>query len=254
MNSYRGLHSRYYDLIYADKPYDEQAAFVVELLRTRGVGGGRLLDVACGTGRHAAAFARGGFAVTGVDYNDELLAVARERVPDVEFVQADMRQLDLGGGFDAVTCLFDSIGYPLTDEGVAAALASIGAQVCDGALVVVEFLFAPTMHRDAAPVRVRRWPLSDHQVLLRISETTLDPEDPDRFAVSFELLALDETTGRFERWQETQENRAFDLETMTRLLSTARLELLQYLPAYEEGDVVPGETWHVLAVARPFPG
>ena len=71
MNSYTGLHARLYDTIYATKPYADEARFVA---RARRRGGRRLLDVACGTGRHALAFADLGYDVTASDLNDELLA------------------------------------------------------------------------------------------------------------------------------------------------------------------------------------
>ena len=76
MNSYTGLHARVYDEIYAEKPYVDEARFVHELA---GAPGGKLLDVACGTGRHAVAFADLGYEVTGVDINEELLAAAARR-------------------------------------------------------------------------------------------------------------------------------------------------------------------------------
>ncbi len=88
MNSYTGLHARVYDEIYAEKPYAEEARFVHELA---GAPGGKLLDVACGTGRHALAFADLGYEVTATDINDELLDAGRAAAGDrVRFVQGDM--------------------------------------------------------------------------------------------------------------------------------------------------------------------
>lgn len=131
MNSYTGLHATVYDEIYGDKPYDAEARFVHELARAPGT---RLLDVACGTGRHALAFADLGYDVTGVDINDELLLVAREAAGDrVRFLVGDMRDLRVDGGpFDIVTCLFDSIGYAQDNDGAVAALSSMGRQATSG--------------------------------------------------------------------------------------------------------------------------
>ena len=96
MNTYRSLHARHYDLIYAGKPYAQEAAFVDSLIRRPR---GRLLDLACGTGRHAVEFARQGWDVTGVDYSDDLLDEARgnaERAGvHVRLLAQDMRELRL---------------------------------------------------------------------------------------------------------------------------------------------------------------
>ncbi|WP_405990268.1 class I SAM-dependent methyltransferase [Streptomyces sp. NBC_00986] len=66
---------------------------------------GTALDAACGTGRHTAHLHRLGHRVTGVDASPEMLARARERLPDVDLRQADLRQLPLpDDAVDTVVC------------------------------------------------------------------------------------------------------------------------------------------------------
>ncbi|MEO3795535.1 class I SAM-dependent methyltransferase [Nonomuraea sp. B10E15] len=66
---------------------------------------GRALDVACGTGRHAAFLARLGHEVVGTDSSAEMLALARAKVPDGTFHQADLHDLPVGSAsFDLVVC------------------------------------------------------------------------------------------------------------------------------------------------------
>ena len=57
----------WYDLLYEDKDYESEACFVDEQLRRHGAKPGTLLDLGCGTGVHAVAFARRGWRVTGID-------------------------------------------------------------------------------------------------------------------------------------------------------------------------------------------
>ncbi|HEX5135915.1 MAG TPA: methyltransferase domain-containing protein [Planctomycetota bacterium] len=71
----------------------------------------RILDLACGIGRHSAELARRGFAVTGVDLHDPHLAEARVKAPEVEWIRADMRAFRRPGAFDAVLNLYTSFGY-----------------------------------------------------------------------------------------------------------------------------------------------
>jgi SAM-dependent methyltransferase len=246
LNSYLGLHAARYDLIYADKPYAAEAAFVAEQVAA---GGGRLLDVACGTGRHAEAFAALGFDVTGVDYNEELLAVARARTTAIGFGRADMRALPLPDEpYDVVTCLFDSIGYPLDDDSIVAALQSLARQLAPRGTLVFEFLHAPAVLAGAATARVRRWATPDGGELLRISETTLDAP-AGTMTVGYELLESDADGSIVARGGERQSNRFFTLAEMRLLLRVAGVPLDRFVPAYEEGEV-SGKTWHVLAIAR----
>ena len=60
------------------------------------------LDAGCGTGRVAIELARRGVAVVGVDADPSMVATARTRAPDLEWLQHDLTTLDLGRTFDVV--------------------------------------------------------------------------------------------------------------------------------------------------------
>src|ERR687886_1611570 len=107
--------ARFYDAVYSWKDYAGEAERIHELVQARKPGATSLLDVACGTGAHLAEL-RGRYRCEGLDLDPDLLAVARERLPDVPLHEGDMRDFDLGRRFDAVTCLFSSIGYMQTVE------------------------------------------------------------------------------------------------------------------------------------------
>lgn len=65
--------------------------------------GARVLDLGCGTGEPIARwFKAEGFRVTGVDFSEPMLDIARRRWPDGDWRQADMRVLDLGETFDGI--------------------------------------------------------------------------------------------------------------------------------------------------------
>src|SRR5256885_1368667 len=77
--------------------------------------GGRILDVACGAGRHAIELAKRGYRVTGLDLSSPLLAEARRAARQAgvkaTFVQGDMRRLRYRNAFDAAISMFTSFGY-----------------------------------------------------------------------------------------------------------------------------------------------
>jgi SAM-dependent methyltransferase len=91
----------------------------IAMLRPRG--GERVLDLACGIGRHSLELRRRGFEVVGVDISAELLEMAEQEAAaqslEVSFMQADLRRLDLRDEFDLVLSLNDgAVGYFETDE------------------------------------------------------------------------------------------------------------------------------------------
>ena len=92
----------------------EEVDFVVERLELEPRA--RVLDVACGHGRHSLELARRGFRVTGVDLSARSIELAREAAAseglDATFVERDARELDFDAEFDASINLFTSVlGY-----------------------------------------------------------------------------------------------------------------------------------------------
>lgn len=137
-----------YDLLYEKglgKDYVAEVATIVDRLPNART----LLDVACGTGRHLQHLARH-FDCVGTDLDAGMLEVARRRCPDVPLVQADMVELDLGlrRTFDAVICLFSSIGYVATEERLRAAAASLARHLNPGGTLLVEPWLTPDVWID----------------------------------------------------------------------------------------------------------
>jgi SAM-dependent methyltransferase len=96
-----------------------EADRVAKILQPRG--DERVLDMACGSGRHSLELRRRGFSVVGADISADLIEIARRDAEaaelDVEFVLADLRDLDFSDEFDLVLNLNDgAIGYLESDE------------------------------------------------------------------------------------------------------------------------------------------
>jgi ubiquinone/menaquinone biosynthesis C-methylase UbiE len=95
--------AEWYDAEFATTALGDSARTIV--LRLLGDGPGKLLDVGCGGGVHAVAFAEHGWAVTGVDVSQAQLELARGR--GVEVVEADAALLPFEDGtFDAAVSMF----------------------------------------------------------------------------------------------------------------------------------------------------
>ncbi|MFB9594016.1 class I SAM-dependent DNA methyltransferase [Streptomyces racemochromogenes] len=135
-----------YDRLYQDrKDYDAEAAEVTGFVRDRKKGASSLLDVACGTGIHLAAFAKRFDRVAGLDMSESMAAIASERLGGVPVHEGDMRTFELGETFDAVVCMFSSIGYLRTVEDLESAVrAMTGHLVQDGVLAIEPWYFPDT--------------------------------------------------------------------------------------------------------------
>lgn len=139
-----------------------EAGFLIDLLELPV--GASVIDIGCGTGRHAVELAKAGYAVTGVDISSGMLSEARlaaERAGvELELVQADATTFDLGREFDAAVCLcegsFGLLGSDDAFEHDTAVLRRAFAAVKPGARFVLTLLNGMRMIRDATPESVER--------------------------------------------------------------------------------------------------
>jgi SAM-dependent methyltransferase len=192
--------ARVYDAIYGTlKNFAAEADRVHELVQARNPGARTLLDVACGTGAHLEHLA-GRYAVEGLDLDAAMLAVARERLPDVPLHEADMAEFDLGRRFDAVLSLFSSIGYARAPERLNAAVAAMARHLEPAGVLLVEPWFTPDQwHAPSGPysvfvdepelkvARVSVSPPAGETVVLEMHHVVGTPEEVESFVEVHEL-------------------------------------------------------------------
>lgn len=135
--------ARYYDMLYAGKDYAGEIQRLIPLLDIDpDPKSFALLDIACGTGLHIE-YLKEHFRVEGLDICSELLDIARERHPDVEFHLGDMTNFTLGRQYDVITCLFSSIGYAKTLNKLDDTLRNMVEHLKPQGLLVIEPWFTP---------------------------------------------------------------------------------------------------------------
>lgn len=134
-----------YDAIYFSfKDYAVEAADIARHIRAEHPSARTVLDVACGTGEHARLLAVShGFQVDGIDLNAEFLRRARAKHPEGRFHEADMREFSLPDRYDAVVCMFSSIGYVKTLPALEQTLHTFRRHLAPNGVVIVEPWFPP---------------------------------------------------------------------------------------------------------------
>ena len=146
----------------------EEVDFVVEALALEG--GERVLDLACGYGRHSLELARRGYDVVGVDITPAYIADARAAAAgeglDVTFLQGDVREVPFVDAFDVVLNMADgAIGYFPTEEGNLALFDAIGRSLRVGESTSWMYAAPPTppstfqSATGRRAVALSRWPI-----------------------------------------------------------------------------------------------
>jgi SAM-dependent methyltransferase len=183
--------AEFYDLIYSTfKDYATETSRIAGLLRTLSPQCRTVLDVACGTGEHARLLAADDFAVDGLDLEPAFVRIAREKHPAGRFFEADMADFHVSHRYDAVLCLFSSIGYLRTLDRITDALTCFKQHLAPGGRIIVEPWFPPggldpdRVARNTAEangVRVTR--VSRVEIEGRLSRLYFDYEIADRTGI-----------------------------------------------------------------------
>ena len=197
-----GDYSHYYDLLYEDKNYSKEVEFVSSIIRRHAPGARTVLDLGCGTGIHACAFAREGYEVTGLDRSPDMLAKARERQKQagsngsgsIDFLQGDIRDFKLTHRFDVVVVLFHVISYLSANCDLEAAFARIQEHLKPGGLLVFDHWYGPAVLTDRPVPRIKTFE-NDEFKIIRIATPTLFVND-NLVDVRYDLMVVEKLSGR----------------------------------------------------------
>lgn len=132
----------YYHLLYSNRNDDEAQAFVSKLMQHLQIPeGSRVLDVACGKGRHSRYLARLGYETTGLDLAEHSIAEAKkEPLPNLHFEVWDMRQVYRENYFTLVVNLFSSFGYFDNEADDQAAIHAMAADLTPRGTLVMDYM------------------------------------------------------------------------------------------------------------------
>ena len=136
------FNSSYYHLLYFNRNDEEAANFINKLINyLNPETGSRMLDVACGKGRHSLQLADKGFDVTGIDLSEESIIEAQknERV-NLHFFKHDMRFPFWSNYFEYVFNFFTSFGYFETQRENNNAIRTISKALKPGGIFVIDYL------------------------------------------------------------------------------------------------------------------
>jgi SAM-dependent methyltransferase len=217
--------TRYYDLIYDEfRDYAGDVTRVAELIRRLAPEARTVLDVGCGTGRHAQGLTTDfGYRVDGLDIEAGFVEIARGRCPDGRFFVGDMADFDLGHVYDVVLSLFSSIGYVKTGDRLASAARCFARHLAPGGVAVVEAWLAPEAF---TPGKV--YLLTAEREDLKVSRMSSSVVRDGVSILDFHYLIG--TPEGVKHLQETHELGLFTEEEMRAGLETGGLDVAEFHP------------------------
>ena len=255
MSANFGHYSRYYDLLYADKDYIGETAYVRSLIDAHAAKPATsLLELGCGTGIHAGLLSTQGIEVCGVDMSEEMLVGARERATArglsqerLTFRLGDACTFRAGRKFDVVASLFHVLSYQTSQSNLDAMMSTAAVHLDAGGLFIFDFWYGPAVLSQRPAVRAKR--LSDERIAVtRIAEPVIHDMD-NVVDVNYDLFVQDRLTGETTEVRETHAMRYLFLPEIDRLLSAHGFRR-ERAEEWMTGKQPSLDTWGVCVVAR----
>jgi len=206
-------YARYYDLLYKDKDYTAEAQFISGLIREFAPESRKLLELGCGTGIHAQMLSAEGYQIHGVDFSQDMLDCAEQRLKSLPLEHAarlsfsceDIRHFRQDAGFDVVLSLFHVVSYQTTQDDLLATFNTARNHLNSGGLFIFDCWYGPAVITDKPSVRVKR--LQDERIAVtRIADPKLYPND-NRVDVNYQVFVKEKSTSKVEELNETHRMR-----------------------------------------------
>lgn len=250
-----GAYSQYYDLLYKDKNYAAETAYIKRLLNRHAPGARALLELGSGTGKHATLLAEQGYSVHGIERSADMLAECLRRRSEqaaeisnrLSFAEGDIRSFRDSGAYDAVLSLFHVVSYLTTNADLKAVFKNAADRLKPGGVFIFDVWYGPTVLNLKPETRVKR--LEDDRIkVVRLAEPEIHL-DRNCIDVNYHVMIRDKQSGELTELHETHNMRYLFTPEIELFLDLAGLELVER----EEWltGAPPGETtWGVCYVAR----
>ena len=218
-----------YDTFMDNIPYEEWKSYLKELLKEYGVQDGLVLDLGCGTGTMTELLAADGYDMIGVDNSEEMLEIAREKQiksgHEILYLLQDMREFELYGTVGAVFSICDSLNYITEPEELKQVFRWVNNYLDPGGIFIFDF---NTEYKYREVLGDQTIAESREDCSFIWDNYYYEEERINEYELS--LFIREEDSELYRKYQETHFQKAYDLETMKRLITQSGLE---YITAYD---------------------
>jgi SAM-dependent methyltransferase len=249
-------YAHYYNVLYRDKDYTQEAQYVHQLVQRYAPQTKTVLELGCGTGRHASELARQGYQVHGMDQSETMLQQAAEyqaqNAPELRdalvFSLGDLRTIRLSQTFDAVIAVFHVMCYQTTNEDLVAAFQTANTHLKPDGIFIFDFWYGPAVLTDRPTVRVKRWE-DDLVHIRRVAEPVMSPNE-NIVDVHYEVIIQHKQPQTLETLQETHRMRYLFAPELLFMLKSTGFAILDHFKWMSQTQPIGCDSWYGVVIAR----
>ncbi|MDR1236583.1 MAG: methyltransferase domain-containing protein [Holosporaceae bacterium] len=238
------LYSKYYDLLYKDKDYEAEAKYVKTLLGENGTNIRDILELGCGTGRHAHLLNRAGYNVFGIDSSSSMLEQAK--LIGVNCVKGDVRTFRADKTFDAVVSLFHVADYQTSNDDLTDFFRTASVHLKSGGIFIFDCWYGPCVLNIKPEIRIKK--LENENISIRRTAIPTMHPNENIADVNYEIDIISDGN-RYSSLKETHRMRYLfrpEIELILKMTGFNLLKSEEWLSRKEPGS----ETWSVVFICE----
>ncbi len=186
MDSFNQKYARYYDLLYSDKEYEQEAIYIHRSIQKFAPKAQRILELGCGSGKYTSILAKYGYDMCGLDLSASMIDIAQQKYPRIPFKVANIKDFALDEKFDVIISFFHVMSYQCSNESLCASFANVFKHLKPNGVFLFDCWYGPAVLHEKPSIRIKR--VSDGQVsITRLAEPVLYP-DENVVDVNYEII------------------------------------------------------------------
>lgn len=240
--------NNYYDLLYNEKEYERETAYVSDILKDYNTHTRNILELGFGTGNYSKYLSKAGYNITGVERSEHMVALAKEkRLANFSPVAGDITTFNLSKKFDAAVSLFHVISYLTDNNKVIACLRHVHKHLKKNGIFVFDVWYTPAVYTQQPRTAIKRIETTDYEIT-RVAEPLVNYEQ-NVVQVNYQLIVKNKLTGQHQVLNETHSMRHFstpEIKTMAELAGFTLVRSEEFFTAKQPG----ADTWGVCFILQ----
>lgn len=241
--------AQYYNELYQQKNYKAECDYIFKLLEPHlSTVAGSLLDVGCGTGNYFPFFIERGYHIVGLDISMDMLSIAKDKFPSIEFLLGDISQIELKKKFDLITMLFHVINYQADESQLHNAIRSIASAMKTGGLFVFDFWNGDAVLLDPPRQTKKNIQLKNKEIIRTTNSTIIREKNLIHVKFKFEIYEKGVVVHEFE---ELHIMRYLFVEELKQILENNGLTVVE-TKVWLKNERLTNQNWYGVMVAKKY--
>ena len=238
-------YSKYYNLLYADKNYADEADYIEGLLKKHAPGSETILEYGCGTGEHGLLLNKKGYDVYGIERSPAMAKIASSRGLSCEV--GDITTLKLDRIFDSVLSLFHVISYINSNQQLLSLFRDTRKRLRKNGVFIFDVWFSPAVLNQMPENRIKK--MENGEIEVTRKATPEIDHIGNIVDVNYDILVKNKLSGEISEFKEKHSMRHFGVPEIEMLASQSGFSV-KGVEEFLSGDSPSTKTWGVTFILQ----